>query len=304
MPKILGIDTSNYTTSIAVVDMDKLVYENRVLLNVKKGERGLRQSEALFQHIKTLPVLLNNPFVKGIDGVCVSTRPRPVEGSYMPVFKAGESIAEAIAYTNGIPIFKTSHQEGHIEAAVTSIDFPDDEFIAIHISGGTTEVLHVNRNEKYSIEIIGGTRDISMGQLIDRIGVKLGFNFPAGRFIDKLAMEPQKTEIRIPSKVDGLFFNLSGQETQGLRYIEKGNTQEEIAYAVMLCIGKTLEKLFNNILKVWNLPIILMGGVASSKFLKNYFNDKYNSYVYLADGRYASDNAVGIAYIGKRNYCK
>ncbi|MDF2675560.1 MAG: O-sialoglycoprotein endopeptidase [Clostridiales bacterium] len=304
MSKILGIDTSNYTTSIAVVDNNELLYDNRVLLDVKMGERGLRQSEALFQHIKILPTLLNNPNVLGIDGVCVSTKPRPIENSYMPTFKAGESVAEAISYTKGVPLFRTSHQEGHIEAAVKSIDFNKDEFIAIHISGGTTEVLHVKRNKELNVNIIGGTKDISMGQFIDRVGVGIGLSFPAGKLMDSLALESPKTNLRIPSKVDDMFFNLSGQETQGLRYIEKGKTKEEIAFAVMLCISKTLDKLINNILKVWKLPIILMGGVASSKFIKEYLKNKYNDYIYFCDGKYASDNAVGIAYIGSKYYNK
>lgn len=302
MSKILGIDTSNYTTSIAVVDGDELVLDKRELLNVKTGERGLRQSEALFQHIKMLPLLLKDSCVSGIDGICVSTKPRPVENSYMPVFKAGESIAEAIAYTSSIPIFRTSHQEGHIEAAVKSIDFTENEFIAIHISGGTTEVLHVRRNREYNIEIVGGTKDISMGQFIDRIGVKLGLGFPAGKHVDKLAIECNGTDLRIPSRVDGMFFNLSGQETQGLRHIECGNTHEEVAYAVMLCISKTLEKLINNIFKIWKLPVVIMGGVASSEFLKKYIKNKYCNNIFFSDGRYASDNAVGIAYIGTRYY--
>lgn len=301
MSKILGIDTSNYTTSVAVVDGDELIFDKRVLLDVKMGERGLRQSEALFQHIKTLPALLNNPSVSGIEGICVSTRPRPYANSYMPVFKAGESIAEAIGYTMGVPIFRTSHQEGHIEAAVKSIGFTENEFIAIHISGGTTEVLHVKRIGEYKIEIIGGTKDISIGQFIDRIGVKLGFSFPSGKFMDKLAMECRGTDLRIPSKVTGMYFNLSGQETQGLRYLQYGNNHEEIAYAVMLCISKTLEKLINNINKAYDLPVIIMGGVASSNFIGYYFKNKFDN-IFFSEGRYASDNAVGIAFIGTRYY--
>jgi N6-L-threonylcarbamoyladenine synthase len=300
MPRILGIDSSNYTTSVAVVEDKKLVYDQRILLNTKKGERGLRQSEALFQHVKNLPVILNSPMVGNIDGVCVSTRPRPVEGSYMPVFKAGESIAEAIAYTNCVPIIRTSHQEGHIEAAVRSIDFNYEDFIALHLSGGTTEALRVKKDEDYKIDIIGGTKDISIGQFIDRIGVALGMDFPAGKYVDELALNCGKSELRIPSRVDGMYFNLSGQETQGLRYINNGNNLEEVAHAVMLCAAKTLDKLFANIFSEYELPVLLTGGVASSAFLKNYFSSRYKGSIYFSNAKYASDNAVGAAYIGYR----
>ncbi|EYE89699.1 O-sialoglycoprotein endopeptidase [Fervidicella metallireducens AeB] len=302
MAKILGIDTSNYTTSVAVVKDGEILYDARKLLNVEQGQRGLRQSDALFQHVKNLPDLLNSPFTKGIDAVCVSTRPRPVEGSYMPVFKAGESIASSIAYTSGVPIYKTSHQEGHLEGACRSINFSYKEFIAVHMSGGTTEILKVSKDNDYSVEIIGGTKDISIGQFIDRIGVAMGLSFPAGKDIDELAIKPCDTNLRIPSKVDGFYFNFSGQETLGLKYIEEGYNKEEIAKAVMICISKTLEKVFNNLLKTNELPILLVGGVASSIFLKCYFKEKYKDIIFFSDNKYASDNAAGCAFIGLEKY--
>lgn len=301
MTRILGLDTSNYTTSAAVVEDGKLIYDSREVLKVKLGERGLRQSEALFQHVNNLPVILKSDFVKRIDGVCASTRPRPVEGSYMPVFKAGESIGKSISCTLDIPYFETTHQEGHIEAAIKSISFEFKDFYALHISGGTTELLKVKREEEYDIEIVGGTKDISIGQFIDRMGVAMGYSFPSGKSIDELALKGENKHIRIPSRVDGLYFNLSGQETLGVKYIKDGYNQEEISFSVMLCIAKTLEKVFNNLLKSSDLPVLLLGGVASSKFLKNYFKEK-NSNVYFSEGTYASDNAAGTAYIGYKKY--
>lgn len=304
MSKILGIDTSNYTTSVAVIHNNELIYEKRVMLDVKKGERGLRQSEALFQHIQNLPELLNNDVVHNLDGVCVSIKPRSVEGSYMPVFKAGENFARAIAYTNGIPLFFTTHQEGHIEAALNSVGLKENEFIAIHMSGGTTEVLHVHKKEEMDIKIIGGTKDISLGQFIDRIGVAMGLSFPAGKFIDDMAGKTKNKSLRIPSRVDGLFFNLSGPETKGLGYVENGNNQEEVAYSVMLCIAKTLEKLFVNIFKTYRLPIILIGGVASSCFLRDYLRNKFGENIVFSKPICASDNAIGVALIGQKKIIK
>lgn len=301
MHKVLGIDTSNYTTSVAVVQDGKLIYDVRKMLNVKTGEKGLRQSEALFQHVNNLPFLLEDKVVKNIDAVCVSIRPRPMENSYMPVFKAGESIAKAIAYTMGINIFYTSHQEGHIEAACRSIDFYHNEFIAFHLSGGTSEVLHVKRGKSFVIEKIGGTKDISIGQFLDRLGVAMGFDFPSGKYIDLKALKNVDTNIRIPSRVDGLEFNFSGQETQGLKYINMGYNQLEICYAAMLCVGKTIKKVINNVLKAYKLPILIMGGVASSVFLKNYILERFYNKVFFSDSKYASDNATGVAFIGYMN---
>lgn len=300
MARILGIDTSNYTTSVAVVEDGKILYDNRKLLTVEMGERGLRQSEALFQHVINLPLLLDSPLVKGVNGVCASTRPRPVEGSYMPVFKAGEGMGRGIAKALGVPFFETSHQEGHLEAAVMSLDFEEKDFYALHMSGGTSELLRVRRGDKYEIEIIGGSKDISLGQFLDRIGVYMGYSFPSGKYLDLMATKAKDRGLRIPSRVDGLYFNLSGQETKGLKYIEDGYNHEEVALAAMNCVCKTLYKLFTNLNRGERLPIILMGGVASSIYLREYFRDMFTGQLFFSAEKYASDNAVGAAYIGDR----
>ncbi|KMT21349.1 hypothetical protein [Clostridium cylindrosporum] len=298
MANVLGIDTSNYTTSIAIYSDDGIIEDRRKLLTVSLGKRGLRQSDALFEHIKNMPSLLEGLKVYKLDAVAVSTKPRPIEGSYMPVFLAGESIAKSIANLNNIPLLETTHQEGHLEAALNSISLNFNNFIAIHISGGTTEVLNVKNNEIYNIDIIGGTKDISIGQFIDRTGVGLGHTFPAGTSIDKLALKVKESNLRIPSKVEGLFMNFSGQETKAHEYISLNYNSEDISYAVMLCISKTLQKVCLNIQKLYDLPIVFMGGVSSSKFLKEYFKrNKFNN-VYFARGQYGCDNAVGVAKIG------
>ncbi|MCX7903961.1 MAG: hypothetical protein N2486_05575 [Caloramator sp.] len=304
MIRVLGIDTSNYTTSIAVVSQSGIEVDSRKILNVKMGERGLRQSEALFQHVMNLPILFEELNVKNLDAVCVSIAPRPVEGSYMPVFKAGESFAKVISITNSIPLFLTTHQEGHIEAAIRTANLKLKRFIALHLSGGTSEVLLVDRCSDYEIKKIGGTKDISVGQFLDRIGVALGFDFPAGKYLDQLVLNTKNSTLRIPSKVDGFEFNFSGQETLALKYLAEGNTKEDIAYAAMVCVAKTLEKLINNLIDEYKLPILLLGGVASSEFLKSRLDKSYEGFLYFSNKEYASDNAVGVAYIGLNKMLK
>lgn len=301
MTKVLGIDTSNYTTSIAIVENDICIYESRRLLKTKIGERGLRQSEALFQHIINLPELLNTEMVRNIEAVCVSIKPRPVSGSYMPVFKAGESVASSIASTLGTKIFYTTHQEGHIEAAVRSLAFREKDFICFHLSGGTTEILKVSREKIFTIEIIGETKDISAGQFIDRIGVAMGLPFPCGKFLDEYAISSKSTALRIPSKVKEFDLNFSGQETLCLKYLKEGYNQYEVSYAAMLCVAKTMEKVINNLNIKYGLPILFMGGVACSTFIKNYLNTKFHKNIFFADEKYSSDNAVGTAFIGYRS---
>lgn len=304
MIRVLGIDTSNYTTSIAVVSQRGIEIDSRKILHVKMGERGLRQSEALFQHVMNLPMLFEDSSVKNLDAICVSTAPRPVEGSYMPVFKAGESFARVISITKSIPIFFTTHQEGHIEAALRTANLNLNRFIALHLSGGTSEVLLVDRCSDYEIKKIGGTKDISVGQFLDRIGVALGFDFPAGKYLDQMALNTRNSPLRIPSKVDGFDFNFSGQETLALNYLAEGKTKEDIAYAAMACVAKTLEKIINNLIDEYKLPILLLGGVASSEFLKGRLEKSYGNFIYFSNKKYASDNAVGVAYIGLNKMLK
>ena len=303
MPRILGIDTSNYTTSIAIVEDGQVALSSRKMLEVKQGERGLRQSEAFFQHVNNLPSLLNTTDVKNIDGVCVSIRPRSVEGSYMPVFIAGKCFGEALCHVTGMPLYECSHQENHIEAAARSVLLKDNEFIAFHVSGGTTEILNVDRSLEYKIKRLGGTLDISIGQLIDRIGVALGLPFPAGKYMDNLALSCRELQERIPSKVKGLDFNLSGQENCGLSYIKDGYTHEEIAYITMMCVYKTLEKLINNVRELYQLPVLITGGVASSTFLKQRLLRRFGKgWLIFSQPEVAGDNAVGTAFIGYDKY--
>ncbi|WP_132242973.1 Kae1-like domain-containing protein [Marinisporobacter balticus] len=309
---VLGIDTSNYTTSIAVVDdQGNLIFECRKILDVKEGARGLRQSDALFQHVINMPALFEELSKRGIGHriktVSVSNRPRAVENSYMPVFRAGQSFGQTIAKALNCEYKEFSHQEGHIEAAKGSINQSfDNPFIAVQISGGTTEILYVKNNHKvgYTIDILGGTSDISAGQFIDRIGVKLGLGFPAGKQMDSYAMQAEcmGKEMTLPVSVKDTYVSFSGPETSVHRQIEEIFDKNIIAKAVLKCVAKSLEKIIINASKRTGLSqILLIGGVASSEYIKNYLleNLKEEKYkIYFGDKLYCTDNAVGTALLG------
>ncbi|MDP2892207.1 MAG: O-sialoglycoprotein endopeptidase, partial [Bacillota bacterium] len=186
MKAYIGLDTSCYTASAAAVLEDgRIAADFREALPVPDGTIGLRQSEAVFVHLRTMPALLEAVFQQirqhEAAAVCASIKPRPVEGSYMPVFIVGKSMARSVAASLGVPYFETTHQEGHIAAGLLGqVEMPE-EFLALHVSGGTTEVLQVRQKEAgYDISLLGGTKDISAGQLVDRIGVLIGCRFPAG----------------------------------------------------------------------------------------------------------------------------
>ncbi len=307
---ILGIDTSCYTTSIAIVDENRnLLLDERKLLDVKKGNRGLRQSEGVFQHMKNFPVLYEG-VCSEIDGkkimkVCCTSKPREIEGSYMPVFLSGLSFGRTISNTLRIPLEEYSHQEGHIEAAKWSSEgLLVDEFIALHISGGTTELLKVNKDKnRYRCEIIGGASDISAGQLIDRIGVMMGLDFPSGQELDRISLDGALGKLRLPVSTRGRNVNFSGVETYIKRIIEGGiEKNSDIAKALFECIYKSLFKIIAEASLTYGInEILIAGGVASNTFLRDNLYKALKSEginIYFGKSEFCTDNAVGTALLG------
>ncbi|MDY3954684.1 MAG: hypothetical protein SOY83_04280 [Anaerovoracaceae bacterium] len=312
---ILAFDTSNYTTSAAVVDDSRnIVVDIRKGLEVKQGDRGLRQSYALFQHIENLPFLIERVFQEvnrdGIKAVAVSNKPRPLKDSYMPVFRGGEGFARAAAAALGVPLFCFSHQEGHLAAAGygTSLERVDGEYLAYHLSGGTCELLLVQGER---IEIIGGTKDISFGQLIDRAGVAMGMQFPAGSRMDAIALKikgcnlPAEKNPFKPIALDGLRFNVSGIETQFIRALKESGGEEEREFLVYWLFRSMLDCLAKLTVRAAetrkNAKILFSGGVSSSRFLREGLAESLEKEPFdLGFGmpQLSSDNAVGIALLG------
>ena len=313
MNLVLGIDTSCYTTSVAAVDVeDNLIEEHRQLLKVPAGERGLQQSQAVFQHIQNLPGVVSRVFNRlpeaRIVAVAASTRPRPRERSYMPVFTVSETQGKTWAKILRVPFWETSHQEGHLLSGLWSCGMSTpDKFLAVHLSGGTSEILGVtyfSTEARFELEILGGTRDLHAGQLIDRIGVKMGLAFPAGPSLEKLAQGARGKEVRIPSSVDGYDFSFSGSETQARRLLEQGTPVPEVARAVESCITKTLEKALRHAVEDTGLKeVLLVGRVAANKFLRERLRQRLEhravgARLAFADPGYSTDNAVGVALAG------
>ena len=300
----LGIDTSNYTTSVAVYDdTTNIVVNRKKLLPVKEGEKGIRQSDAVFHHTVQLPELINdlvNEFKGNISSVGVSIKPCNEVGSYMPCFLTGISVAEAVSSFMHIPLYKFSHQDGHIAAALYSagkLDLINKEFFAFHISGGTSQVLKVSPNKNYfKTEIISDSLDLKAGQAIDRVGVMLGLKFPCGPELEKLAL---KSEMDLKKEKvfrrDGRF-SLSGVENKCKKMFEDGKKPEDIAFFCVNYIRSALDDTVTEIIKEHgNLPLVFSGGVMSNTIIRNDFTNRYNAY--FAEPQYSSDNACGIAIL-------
>lgn len=313
MAVILGIDTSNYTSSLSIVSGNKLISDRRKLLNVEKSKIGLRQSEAVFQHIHNLPYLMS--LVKqdikdmSIDAIGVSNKPRPVEDSYMPVFKVGESFADFLSACLNIPVFKTSHQEGHIEAGIYSTNMNvQKSFIALHLSGGTSEILKVEPKDSckpgcfgFSIQIIGGSDDLSAGQFIDRAGVSLGFDFPAGKAVDDCALEGSPLTYKLSYSTRCGNMSFSGPETAVSKLISKGAETNDISASVMECISDSIINALKWCVKEYNInDVLFAGGVSSSRYIQKHIKDElkapqYN--IHFCSPMFCTDNSVGTAFL-------
>ena len=306
----IGFDTSNYTTSVAVFDGEKIIQKKK-LLEVKPGERGLRQSEAVFQHTANLPALISAlrdeiNFDFDIEAVGVSNKPRNIEGSYMPCFLVGENAAEACAFGR-CKVFKTSHQVGHILAALYSCDkleLKNKPFIAFHLSGGTTEALMVtpDENEIIKAEIISQSLDLKAGQAIDRAGVMLGLKFPCGAELDRLSVKSDK-KFKIKPTVKGLDVSLSGIENKARKMLSENESKEDIAAFVISSICAAVDSMLCGIIeKYGDMPIVFSGGVSSNSKLRDVISEKYNAY--FAAPEFSCDNAAGTAIYAYLNYNK
>ncbi|MBE6938691.1 MAG: hypothetical protein E7460_09170 [Ruminococcaceae bacterium] len=302
----LGIDTSNYTTSAALYEAEAGFLRNcGKLLSVESGQRGLRQSDAVFAHTKNLPAIFEELFADrggcDISAVGVSYAPREVEGSYMPCFLSGIVAATAVASSRGIPLHRFSHQAGHVAAAAYSAERPEllnGEFYAWHLSGGTSELLLCTPHGEniVSCRRIGGSSDISAGQAVDRTGVKLGLGFPAGKELDRLALSYEDKLKGAALSVKGTEMSLSGLENKAEELIYKGAEKEYIAKFVFLTIARSVTQVTNNAIAAYGeKPILISGGVAGSAVLRQRFSQTFKPC--FGTPALSADNAAGIAIL-------
>ena len=302
--QVIGFDTSNYTTSIAYFDgIDGENYSK--LLPVREGALGLRQSDAVFGHNKSLPELSDRLFsdLKAADirAVGVSTRPRAVEGSYMPCFMVGFSHAKILSGAIGCPLLEFSHQQGHIAASLWSagrLDLLDRPHLAWHLSGGTTELLYVTPDGKnVHCTKIGGTTDISAGQLIDRTGQLLNLPFPSGKYIDQLSLNASDREV-FRVKCSELDFSLSGVQNKVQQYFERTKNEAETAAYALRCMSYAVCKATENAVKLYpDTPVVFSGGVASNSLLRSTMT-KFDPI--FSEPRFSTDNALGVAVLTHR----
>ena len=307
----LGLDCSAYTTSLALVgDDESLLWEGRRILPVREGGLGLRQSEAVFAHIKNLPPLWEEgaALLKEfpLAAVAASVRPRPAARSYMPVFRVSETAGALIAHSLGLRFFSFSHQEGHLAAGLWSAGLPAGRYLAVHLSGGTTEILDVEESEggRLAISLLGGGGDLHAGQFVDRTGVALGLPFPAGPALEQLALQGTTGAVVLPVAVKGCEISFSGPASHAGRLLQRGCSGPDLARAVELCIADSLAAALGAVGGLHRYAgILIVGGVAANSFIRRRLAEKGpGAPIHFASPPFAGDNGAGPAVLAARRF--
>lgn len=302
----LGIDTSNYATSVAVVDNKnhRILFADKQFLPVEKGRIGIRQQQALFYHIKNLTNIFSGFVPADIGAVGVSVRPKDGEKSYMPCFLAGRMSAFSIGGAMGIPVVECSHQTGHLTSALFDLDkeeFFSSDLLMLHVSGGTTDILLARNGQ--AVQTLGSSLDLFAGQAVDRLGVKFGFSFPAGEKLSELASMCNEN-IRVKVSVKDTYCNLSGLENQCEKLLSGGKDKPYVAKYCLTYIAYTLVKMIENARSdVGQLPVVLAGGVMSSRIIRPIIEKNIDNCHFVSPAL-SSDNAVGVAVHAFRNINK
>lgn len=304
MPCCLGLDTSNYTTSAALFD-GAVTANRRMLLPVKPGEKGLRQSDAVFHHVRQLPQVLA-PLLGQcgpVDAIGVSVAPRSAAGSYMPCFLVGKGFAEALGAAWGVPVEPVSHQQGHLAAALYSagqLPLLDRPFLAFHVSGGTTEALLVQPGVDGlpDAALVAQSLDLKAGQAVDRVGVMLGLPFPCGPALEKLALGWQD-KVAVRPAMKGADCSLSGIENKCAAMVGQGCPPAQVARTCIESIGAALDKMCGILLAEHGpLPVLFAGGVCSNTILRDKLSAKYGGW--FAAPEFSSDNGAGAAVLAMK----
>lgn len=319
----VGFDTSNYTTSMAACDENGNIVSNvKIPLPVKEGNRGLRQSDAVFLHIKNFTEMYGK-FKMATEGygdliaVGASDKPRSCEGSYMPCFLVGYTSSLAYAQNANAPTYTFSHQDGHVMAALYSAAHPNDgrtpmdldeimsaPFAAFHVSGGTTEMLYVEpREDGFSVSLAGETADLNAGQAIDRAGVMMGLDFPCGKELERLSAKNQKTVPKPKISVKDGICHLSGLENLAQKLWRETEDRALVSRYVLEFVGQTLRAMTRDLdAKYPDIPVVYAGGVMSNRYLQSLLGTRDNTY--FAEPQFSADNAAGVALLCRKAFLK
>lgn len=312
----LAIETSCDETSCAVIKDGREVLSNIISSQIEIHRRfgGVVPEIASRKHIESI----NNIIQEALDQAEVGFSDLDLIGvtrgpGLVGALLVGISAAKALAYGLDIPIVGVNHIEGHICANYIQHKDLEPPFTCLVVSGGHSYLLQANGYNDY--ELVGRTRDDAAGEAFDKVARSLGLPYPGGPFIDKLAAEGNKDAIEFPRIFldnNSYDFSFSGLKTSVLNYIHNTSQKgEEIVIADVAAsfqqavLDVLVEKTFRLAKERNSSKIVLAGGVASNKGLRNMMKERgleENIQIYYPNSILCTDNAAMIGSAAYFNY--
>ena len=306
---ILAIETSCDDTAAAVVQ------NNKVLSNVVSSQKihelygGVVPEVASREHDKLIVPVVNKALTSSglrlnqIDAVAY-TRGPGLMGSLL----VGTSFAKSLSLSLNVPLLEINHMHAHILSIFIDDgkDIPTFPFLALTVSGGHTQLVIVNSASDFNL--IGTTLDDAAGEAFDKSGKLLGFEYPAGPKIDKIANDgdPNKFKFTKPN-VAGHDFSFSGLKTNFKNFILskdklfiEDNLNDICASLQMTIIDILIDKIKVASNKFKINQIVVCGGVSANSKLRSELKDLKNQEIrtYVPELQYSTDNAAMIGISG------
>ena len=307
--KTLGIETSCDETAIAIYDSkDGIIGESIHSQMEMHAEYGgvvpeLASRDHCLKIVNVLKDALGNNSIDGIDQIAYTSGP-----GLLGALLIGESFAQGLSTALDIPLLSINHLEGHLMSPM--MEFPEIKmpFICLLVSGGHSMIVDVK--EKGNYEIIGQSQDDAVGEAFDKVAKLLDLPYPGGPYIEKLALEGNPNAYDFPRPMihsDNLDMSLSGLKTAVLYTVQKikdldQSKKADIAASFQKAVTDLLVVKIKKAVEETNRKdVIIAGGVAANKFIRNEFKkleDSLDIKVYYPDLKYCGDNAAMIAFVG------
>jgi N6-L-threonylcarbamoyladenine synthase len=311
---ILGIETSCDETGIALYDSNKGLLghtlHSQIDLHAEYG--GVVPELASRDHIRyIIPLinqLLNKTSIKkeAINAIAYTAGPG-LSGALL----VGSTVGESLSFALGIPSIPVHHLEGHLLAPMLEDTKPVFPFLALLVSGGHTQIIHVKHIGQY--EIVGDTLDDAAGEAFDKTAQLLGLGYPGGAALSKLA-ESGKPKYNLPKPMlhsKDFDFSFSGLKTAVLTLVKK---QPELTDTIKANIAASFQESITEVLIYKTLKamdslnlnqIVVSGGVGANKQLREKLTNssqKNNFQLFFPSLEFCTDNGAMIALAGYLRY--
>lgn len=306
---ILGIESSCDETGLALYDTDKgllrQVLHSQVDLHADYG--GVVPELASRDHVRKITPLTElvladaGKCLSDLDGIAYTAGP-----GLMGALLVGASFAKSLAWSLDLPSIGVHHMEAHLLAPlIDSKNPPDLPFVALLVSGGHTQLVHVKALGDY--EILGESLDDAAGEAFDKTAKLLGLGYPGGPKIAATALSGDAKRFKFPRPMTdrpGLDFSFSGLKTFALNTVQNNSPlsdqdKADIALAFELAAVDTLTiKCKRAIDQAKVNHLVIAGGVSANTRLREKLSSSLNAQVIYAPLDLCTDNGAMIAYAG------